>query len=689
VSTPDNYRSLFEGSQASLSDMAARQTQALARVGRLRSAIVTVLRKNFMAPSAQAEANLGSRLSDIDDEILLAYLDAFTAAASRGDQRATLQALREAIVALGIPLRGDEPLLWVEQIHQHRQRIAMLAGEPTLPHTKTGHADAVDHNARTGGRPALLGQQDARATSDPQPPVSAPVPVEDYWRWDEPADIGSDAAGVSADNAQHSDGLGSLFADVIEPRLWQNDLGSTAPADDRWTPSPIQARSTPDRSPGASPAVAPETWETGDRPASSGIAPVEHGERGTNVTNAASTNSAAELHETPDEAGSSDPSVVAASAPDTGKRPGRSKPSNGAGEPTPKRKVRKSATPPSDEDASVATARTSAAVETTTPTAPPQAPVVEQMPEAVAPTSTSSGDGTDASYDDWSLLDEATNSTSTAGPAQSAGVPVVTGLVAPMRPELFPGTAPKKRPRNSRAPSPSHEHEPMLLSGTEVTLELNDGMRNALLAAASIPRPVFGRDLVSIAGSLALVDAWEAECRANVNTSPVRFVAPKSRHRLRGCLVAVDQAEVRPTDWWHQAVKRYRAGRLYELGVLLHRVGDEIVSFSLGDHVAVFRLNTPRGLVGIVILLDASASGDQETLNDVAEHMERLLAERLTMIAVLTTSAEPGSLETLVADVEHLAGERSWRPTVPIVAARSWEYADDRGSSALMVLGQG
>ena len=129
----EHYRSLFEGSQASLADMAARQAQALARVGRLRSAIVAVLRKNFMELSAQAEANLGGRLSEIDDEIILAYLDAFTAAASRGDQRATVQALKEAVLSLGIPLRGEEPLVWVEQIHQHRQlshRNAPPAGTP-------------------------------------------------------------------------------------------------------------------------------------------------------------------------------------------------------------------------------------------------------------------------------------------------------------------------------------------------------------------------------------------------------------------------------------------------------------------------------------------------------------------------------------------------------------------------------
>ena len=62
INEPDNnvYRSLFEGSQASLADMAARQGQALSRVGRLRQSIVTILRKNYgpLVNSAEMSALL-------------------------------------------------------------------------------------------------------------------------------------------------------------------------------------------------------------------------------------------------------------------------------------------------------------------------------------------------------------------------------------------------------------------------------------------------------------------------------------------------------------------------------------------------------------------------------------------------------------------------------------------------------
>jgi len=609
----EHYRSLFEGSQASLADMAARQAQALARVGRLRSAIVAVLRKNFMELSAQAEANLGGRLSEIDDEILLAYLDAFTAAASRGDQRATVQALKEAVIALGVPLRGDEPLVWVEQIHQHRQKTS----PSPAPVTKAD--DATTNKERDDG----AGRREHRA----EPASSRPLPVDDYWKWD-------DATPLS-DLFDDVDGPGI----VDEPRRWDSDLGSLAPDEEKWTPSPIAPGRTPSsRGASPAPAVAPEPEETirvqpVAQPAERTIAPV-------------------------DETSVGEPSDSAGNATDAVRQSAQT----GRPKKTAKREPRRRATAPRAAD---------------------ETPASRETPshDDIDLSSLFDGADGDAADVDASFVDPAFDGGGTTPRQTSADT---AHLVAPpMRPELFAPTSPRKK-RTARTKATPAEN--LTLTEAAPALELNDGMRRALLAAAAIPRPVFTRDLIGVAGSLAMVDAWEAECRADISNSPVRFVAPKSRHRLRGHLVAVEPAEVRPTDWWYQAVQRYRAGRLYELGVLLHRVGDEIVSFDLEEQIATFRLNTPRGLIGMVVLLDPRPAAGS---SDVGNHLERLLAERLTMVAVLTASAEPGSLENLTSHLEQLARERNWQPTAPVIAARSWEYADDRGTSAVMVLGQG
>jgi hypothetical protein len=662
MSGEENYRRLFEGSQASLSDMAARQAQALSRVGRLRSAISNVLRKNFTELSAQAEANLGTRLSETDDEILLAYLDAFTAAASRADQRTTLQALGEAIRALGIPLRGEEPLVWVEQIHQYRNKRSVQQ-PPTQQHAtaqQAGSAAAVqrelagDTASQEVGLPALFadvtGDSEERGKVAVVREGAALMPVEDYWKWDD----GDNAGAV----------LGDLFADayseVSEPERWESDLGGVEP-EERWTPSPIQPGSR--RQPEVSkesrvPAESEIRKETGDgpRPESSSSKTKERG-------------------------------AAPAAAPEPGEKPQTKTGSRGvvAGGDGGKRKTQRSepaAANPGTETPSDETQAPGA--ELVKPDVGGREHIVETNPETVTP-EPSQPASVESPVQTDGVQDGPVGARSGSGDSIGAGM-----LGQPLRPQLFtePVGKRKKTTRTIRTQASGPGDAGLPLGEFGERRELDDAMRQALLAAASIPRPVFARDLVAVTGSLELVDEWEAECRANLSTSPVRFVAPKSRHRLRGCLVAVDQTEVRASDWWNQAVKRYRAGRLYELAVLLHRVGDEVVSFSLDPEVAAFRLNTPRGLIGVVVLLDTKLSADGPSVADMVVHLEQMLSERLTMVAVLTTSAEPGSLESVADAVERAARENAWVPTAPVVAARSWEYADDRGTSAVMVLGE-
>jgi hypothetical protein len=55
---------------------------------------------------------------------------------------------------------------------------------------------------------------------------------------------------------------------------------------------------------------------------------------------------------------------------------------------------------------------------------------------------------------------------------------------------------------------------------------------------------------------------------------------------------------------------------------------------------------------------------------------------------VLAASAEQGALEQLIAVVEDVSRERRFTPTFPMLAGRSWEYADDRGSSAVLIQGE-
>lgn len=511
------YRRLYEGSQVSLTDMSARQGSALSRVGRLRASVVTTLRRAFPEQAAVAEAHMGRRLADVDDEILLTFLDSLLKGSTGREERAALEALGSVLVNAGlITDPKSPPTVWIQEIQNSTRAARRVETKPPVAATP--------------------------------PPVEPPriveqpmtVPLNTLFIGD--IDEGWDTEPDQTDNIAVTQPLGELFGeDQSQPtpliELWDDELlGDPTLVDTGWSPSPVR---------------------------------------------------------------------------------------------------------------------------------PTEAPLQ---------------------------------------PAPPAAAPPPTAMEHIVRPELFPsqpkaasrgrGSTKKKATRLQAQPADDEtapNADENQSAGTDDT-GLDDGLRQAFLAACSIPRPVFTRDLVSIAGSLDLVSAWEDECREHPEITQVRFVSPKARHRTRGSLVVPGEQMRIPSrraheDWWGQALEKYFGARLYELGVLLHRVGDELVGSKFGDHIVTLRLNSPRGLVGMVISVDDRLEAGEPGREALAQALEELFAERLTLAAVLTTAGEERDLLRLKEAVTSLAAERSWEPAFPVVSARSWEYADDRGSTARVILG--
>ena len=509
------YRSLFEGSQASLADMAARQAQALSRVGRLRQSLVTILRKNYGSLVNSAEMSMGKKLNDVDDEILLAYLESCVSASMRIDNDSALHLLREALGQAGIAVTGNDVLLWTDQVRTHVVATAANKARPSI-----GLPKEVDLATSAVEDTDTVSWEQDTATSA----VSAPQNLEE------------------------------LFGEYSEPVLWDGPLGTTN-EEPVWSPSPVK----PSR-------------ETITNPIQSAVSPFDEPQ---------------EEH-------------LQSDARDSG-----------------------------------------------------PAGVFE--------------DETD----------------------DKLGVVAPTKIMHPVfKPEIIAQGAHTKRARKSKARvlSPGEPDENLYTQNQLLPVDLDEQVRSSLVAASSLARPVFTRDLISVAGSAEVVEAWEMECRLNSEETNIRFVAPKSRHRLRGRLIiAENPEEPKAGDWWGQATRKYRAGRLYELGVLLHRVGDEVVTYKLDDESATFHLNTPKGLVGVLIVLSSILEQDTPGYNTIRDCLVSMFSERLVILAVLTASGEKESLPNLVDFVKKQATDLNITPLMPVVAARSWEYSDDRGSSAVLL----
>lgn len=245
-------------------------------------------------------------------------------------------------------------------------------------------------------------------------------------------------------------------------------------------------------------------------------------------------------------------------------------------------------------------------------------------------------------------------------------------------PPLRPGIPARPRQRPRSAPSPKNSGVRDAASSPDLT----DDIRAALDSASTSPRPTFTSDLVPIAGSESLVEMWEAERRSDISASPVRFIAPKSRHRHRGRLVVSADSSTGPSssDWWSSCVDTYRAGRLYELGVLLRALGDDVVSLKLEPEHVVVRLNGTQGMSAALVLL---APFDPLEGDVISDQLPALLEERLSLIAILSASGEKGARERIATAASRIVSESG--SSVTVVAAVSWEYADDPKSAAVFV----
>jgi hypothetical protein len=212
---------------------------------------------------------------------------------------------------------------------------------------------------------------------------------------------------------------------------------------------------------------------------------------------------------------------------------------------------------------------------------------------------------------------------------------------------------------------------------------LEPSRRNAILASVVLPRPVFVPDLLVPAGSAEVLQEWQDFERSSED-SPVRFITPKVRHKERGPLVLPVgdlrevAAEFNPSAWT-DVLERYRGTALYELAALLHRVGDDVEEWGVGDDVVVLHLTSGHGLVVAVgedLLGTAGAA-----VKEAAEVM--LSSGAFSLVTVLAIRA---STVVALADlVEEAAREDGWSASTPLTVSTTARYADDLGSSAEVI----
>jgi short-subunit dehydrogenase len=102
--------------------------------------------------------------------------------------------------------------------------------------------------------------------------------------------------------------------------------------------------------------------------------------------------------------------------------------------------------------------------------------------------------------------------------------------------------------------------------------------------------------------------------------------------------------------------------------------------------VSAGTLEGPESSSQVEVIFDTNINEEPARIA-LRESIEQLLKERLTLIAVLTSAGEAIALTNLTETVASLALSEQWSRNIPVIAARSWEFADDRGSTAHLVFG--
>lgn len=201
---------------------------------------------------------------------------------------------------------------------------------------------------------------------------------------------------------------------------------------------------------------------------------------------------------------------------------------------------------------------------------------------------------------------------------------------------------------------------------------------------ASSNKPTFVIDLLPIAGNVNDLSAWEKIHRDNIDKSDFRFLASKNRYKQLGSLI-INKETISQSNCWGSCVTELRGAGLYEIGVLLRRINDEVIDYTINNDIIIIYVNSSRGITKLIVLMS-----EFDKSNDVKSKVFAQLQEtgniNLSLIAILSTKSEKNILTKISESVREFYIKEDLKPITSVVAAHSWEFADDRGSSAKLII---
>lgn len=207
----------------------------------------------------------------------------------------------------------------------------------------------------------------------------------------------------------------------------------------------------------------------------------------------------------------------------------------------------------------------------------------------------------------------------------------------------------------------------------------------ALEAALLQPAPRFMRDVVAELGSAELAAEWEAKQRGAGNWS---FIPPQNKHRQRGSLL-VPREQLRAsisglgtTPWGRALAQNYKAGRLYEVAVVLAKLSDTILLTGFSKHTMELTYRAKDELRALIVGLEPGADPWLEVEEAVGRHLS---SDTAAVQDVLVVTCPARSRPAVVATLTTAASSNSWHMSAPVRVQELEGWAADGGQGAEII----
>lgn len=207
----------------------------------------------------------------------------------------------------------------------------------------------------------------------------------------------------------------------------------------------------------------------------------------------------------------------------------------------------------------------------------------------------------------------------------------------------------------------------------------------AVEASLLQPAPRFMRDVVAELGSSELAAEWEATQKGSGNWS---FIPPQNKHRQRGALLVPREklrgsiANLGTTPWGRALAQNYKAGRLYEIAVVLSKLSDSVLLCGFSRHSLELTYRVKDEMRALILGLEPGADPWLEVEEAVGRYLK---SDSSTVQDILVVPCPANSGQPVIDTLTSAASANSWHMNAPVRVQELEAWASDGGRSAEII----